>query len=558
MSDSVDSEGILQFCQITNAEPTVAMGYLQISEGNIEQAVSLFLENGGAPLEAAVPRRQASPSDHWADAGRSAQSSSYHNNANDDVRAPLAPRREVLVESGSLYDTPGVSSAHLYATGVSEGHRSVFDQLPRSTRTQEAFRDFAAESSALQSSSPYGIAGSSVHIGGLDGLDGDIDIIGDVGSSIGGGIGIGGSSSSGSTSAERKSNRLAELFRPPFDLIQNLPFDQARGLAKSQRKWILVNIQKVSEFACQVLNRDIWSDATVKEIVRVNFVFLQLGHESDEGSRYINFYPVRKYPHVAIIDPRTGERVREWNDNITSAAEFAEDVTQFLGLNAYGGSQPIISQQSKRPRRPDPSHQTRDISAMTEEEQIQAAIAASMAKEHQPTSSPSPPPSTIETASMTPPSPTTPASASESNMPAEPSTPSSKDIGKAGSESHTHNHPNPGDAQDDDDEDQDRSGQNQLEAIYHSIQANEGTEPGANAPEATTRVQFRLPNGSRVVRRFRTDTPVRDLVAFVKAKVPEANEHIVNIQYHRENLLDKLDQTVAEAGLQNASITVDA
>ncbi|RKP39220.1 hypothetical protein BJ085DRAFT_18672 [Dimargaris cristalligena] len=459
MSDSVDSEGILQFCQITNAEPTVAMGYLQISEGNIEQAVSLFLENGGAPLEAAVPRRQASPSDHWADAGRSAQSSSYHNNANDDVRAPLAPRREVLVESGSLYDTPGVSSAHLYATGVSEGHRSVFDQLPRS--------------------------------------------------SIGGGIGIGGSSSSGSTSAERKSNRLAELFRPPFDLIQNLPFDQARGLAKSQRKWILVNIQKVSEFACQVLNRDIWSDATVKEIVRVNFVFLQLGHESDEGSRYINFYPVRKYPHVAIIDPRTGERVREWNDNITSAAEFAEDVTQFLGLNAYGGSQPIISQQSKRPRRPDPSHQTRDISAMTEEEQIQAAIAASMAKEHQPTS-------------------------------------------------HTHNHPNPGDAQDDDDEDQDRSGQNQLEAIYHSIQANEGTEPGANAPEATTRVQFRLPNGSRVVRRFRTDTPVRDLVAFVKAKVPEANEHIVNIQYHRENLLDKLDQTVAEAGLQNASITVDA
>ncbi|KAJ1641646.1 hypothetical protein IWQ61_010768, partial [Dispira simplex] len=51
---------------------------------------------------------------------------------------------------------------------------------------------------------------------------------------------------------------------------------------------------------------------------------------------------------------------------------------------------------------------------------------------------------------------------------------------------------------------------------------------------------------------------VKDLVAFIKAKVPCAEEEVINILYHRENLLDKMHLTITEAGLQNSSITVDA
>lgn len=38
----------------------------------------------------------------------------------------------------------------------------------------------------------------------------------------------------------------------------------------------MVNIQEAGVFACQVLNRDLWSDQSVKEIVKENFIFLQV------------------------------------------------------------------------------------------------------------------------------------------------------------------------------------------------------------------------------------------------------------------------------------------
>lgn len=41
-------------------------------------------------------------------------------------------------------------------------------------------------------------------------------------------------------------------------------------------------------------------------------------------NRYLSFYPVDSVPHIAIIDPRTGERVKVWNTSLTPA-EFLLD-----------------------------------------------------------------------------------------------------------------------------------------------------------------------------------------------------------------------------------------
>lgn len=38
----------------------------------------------------------------------------------------------------------------------------------------------------------------------------------------------------------------------------------------------MVNIQNVSEFCCQVLNRDVWSRKLVKELMKEHFIFLQV------------------------------------------------------------------------------------------------------------------------------------------------------------------------------------------------------------------------------------------------------------------------------------------
>lgn len=39
---------------------------------------------------------------------------------------------------------------------------------------------------------------------------------------------------------------------------------------------MLVNVQDSREFASQVLNRDVWSDDNVKDVIREHFVFWQV------------------------------------------------------------------------------------------------------------------------------------------------------------------------------------------------------------------------------------------------------------------------------------------
>lgn len=38
----------------------------------------------------------------------------------------------------------------------------------------------------------------------------------------------------------------------------------------------MINVQDPTEFSCQVLNRDLWSDTIVKDIVKESFIFLQV------------------------------------------------------------------------------------------------------------------------------------------------------------------------------------------------------------------------------------------------------------------------------------------
>lgn len=40
----------------------------------------------------------------------------------------------------------------------------------------------------------------------------------------------------------------------------------------------MINIQNVQDFACQCLNRDVWSNEAVKTIIREHFIFWQVCH----------------------------------------------------------------------------------------------------------------------------------------------------------------------------------------------------------------------------------------------------------------------------------------
>jgi UBX domain-containing protein 7 len=51
---------------------------------------------------------------------------------------------------------------------------------------------------------------------------------------------------------------------------------QARTVARENSKWIVVSIHDPTEFPCQMLNRDLWKDKAVKDILKSSFIFLQV------------------------------------------------------------------------------------------------------------------------------------------------------------------------------------------------------------------------------------------------------------------------------------------
>lgn len=53
---------------------------------------------------------------------------------------------------------------------------------------------------------------------------------------------------------------------------------QAKDCGQLENKWLMINIQNVQDFACQCLNRDVWSNDAVKTIIREHFIFWQVTH----------------------------------------------------------------------------------------------------------------------------------------------------------------------------------------------------------------------------------------------------------------------------------------
>lgn len=137
-----------------------------------------------------------------------------------------------------------------------------------------------------------------------------------------------------------KKRTLEELFKPPLDIM------------------------------FQVLNRDLWSNKGVKAIINEHFIFWQQYKQSDEAQRYMTFYKITDWPYIAVIDPRTGENMATWSH--IEAGAFPELMTEFLSLH------PTLETPEKEPQRKKQKLDTAAIAEMNEEEQLAAAIRASL------------------------------------------------------------------------------------------------------------------------------------------------------------------------------------
>ena len=116
--------------------------------------------------------------------------------------------------------------------------------------------------------------------------------------------------STSNAASNATARRLADLFRPPHGIMFNGTFEMARRFARDQNRWLLVTVHAPTDFPSQAMNRDLWNSNLLQSFIKENFVFVQMIVGGSDERRYTSFYPFDDlYPHVALIDPRTGERV---------------------------------------------------------------------------------------------------------------------------------------------------------------------------------------------------------------------------------------------------------
>ena len=83
--------------------------------------------------------------------------------------------------------------------------------------------------------------------------------------------------------------------------------------AASAGRWLLVNVQEPTEFSCTLLNRDVWRHSAMRALLSGPMLLKQLVARSVEGVKYKTLYHARREPHIAVIDPRTRQKMWSWS-----------------------------------------------------------------------------------------------------------------------------------------------------------------------------------------------------------------------------------------------------
>jgi thioredoxin-related protein len=548
---------IVQFTSITDASVSQAEQYISLADGDVERAVALFFEDPGLapaspppvpfasrPTVTSTTRRgytedsegvvhidsdddldddvnmQDAPTHlgpHTADDAEIARrmqeemygGASGPNPLEDDIPAPMTRTRETLLGGPDELDPSGMSDADVTAMVQEQlrqrerrrrggGTYPIINHFEMSNMSGFGiFNQRDTQSAMWQNEAPSAPNPDTQAQQLAEATDGQSE-------------------------RTSKSRNLAEMFRPPWEIITRVTsFDEAKELGRDEYKWILVNVQDPSVFDSSVLNRDLWKDKEVQNIIKENFVFVQFSKDDDRvaggvAQEYMQYYftassrnDTNAYPHIAIVDPRTGEQLKVWSGApVPEKQDFLMQVFEFLDRYSLNedAKNPVAKRKSER-------RTERDVSRMTEEEMLEMAMRESLA----------------------------PALERQEEDPDELTKSVTLDKGKGRAESEAPN------GEDDD----------SPATVFGTISSSTPHEEPAADPATTTRIQFRY-SGGRVVRRFAINDPVRRLYEWLKAEPLEGKEgQEFDIMYMGKNLITQLDETVEEAHLKNGSVMVE-
>ncbi|KAI4739193.1 hypothetical protein E4T50_10335 [Aureobasidium sp. EXF-12298] len=513
----MDDELIANFTAFTSATPELARQYLTLTESNLEQAVQLYFDSGGADMGASMPQQPAAQpasrrynednngvvtidsdddeapyEDDEAMARRLQQEAYGTAGGEEDVRAPMARTTETLVGPGSTWvgdDGDDIDAA------VQE---QMMARQRRANTRPGIFNQVSVWDDANGLATP---SDPEAHRRNLARATG------------------------GASEQSSKSTLLAELFRPPTDLISPLSFQDARDEGKEDEKWIIVNVQDPSIFDCQVLNRDIWKNSQIKETVQENFIFLQYSKDDPRGNQYVQYYFQNRdsddaYPHIAIVDPRTGEQVKVWSGApVPKPADFLMDLHEFLdrySLKAFAKN-PVATRK--------PEKKSKDVERMSEEEMLEMAMQNSLQQ------------GGAAVKDDDPDALTKAESSKGNNTAVDPDAMDIVDTGVPIENAET------------------EPSASQAGPFAQIASDKPHTEP--TDPASSTRIQFRY-SGGRQIRRFGLQEEVRRMYEWLKASPVEGKQGVdFEFVFMGRNLIEALDQTIEEAGLKNGSVMIE-
>ncbi|KAF8245351.1 hypothetical protein K440DRAFT_555949 [Wilcoxina mikolae CBS 423.85] len=532
----MDDELVAQFMAITDStSKKKAESYLKVSDNDLAQAIQLFFDTGGADIEASIPTSSAAPPLPARQTGARngpLEIDEDDDMEDDDVRQALRASEQhptLPAQSGPVsYEDDEAMARRLqeefYGTGGGEAidmENGVRAPIAKTRETLVGPEDddygyLPVRAGRVARADPRmraGIFNQRTNVWDADQPISSLTLeerrrrLAEA--------------TGGASARTPHATKLADLFRPPVEIISHLPFDEARDEAKESEKWILINIQDESVFASQVLNRDIWRDSEVQQTIRENFIFLQMNRNGMDGRDYVRLYLPNAvangtdgdlFPHVAIIDPRTGEQVKVWKEMPKSPIEFVHTLHEFLERYSLNLDAKNPVQRQTKPKI--------DVGRMTEEEMLQLALQHSLTGDGNGT------PQAQDPDEFT---------RHEDLMEFEEAVPEPK-------------------------------GKEVEKSPFQKIASDKHHQEPPPGPEVT-RIQFKLHDGSRVVRRFLLKDRVERLFEYVKADLlPEKEaqkddggnaDREFDLVSLGKRLIDVLDQTVEVAGLKMGTVMVE-
>ena len=249
---AASDEQVSQFMSVTgSADPEAANTYLEMSGGDLGTAVGLYMEHNMGVGAGGGAGGGGGGFGGVGDDGTAAAAAAMQPH---DVRAPDATRTMRLMDDdvgphpayqmmSAMMDEQMAQSAFAASAPVGMG-RNARDVV-NAAAAAETKRDDDDDEEEYKYDSD------------ADGSDDDIV-------EVSGG------------SAPPAPAGLADMFAEPAHLMHKAGgFQGARSSAKDSKRWLLVNLQRDAEFSCHALNRDVWRDELVENLVREGFIFWQ-------------------------------------------------------------------------------------------------------------------------------------------------------------------------------------------------------------------------------------------------------------------------------------------